>query len=155
MEENWPGYEHVNVQAGLDAWLASPGRAHALVGIAGFQHAVFGLGELLGQDGERFHHGLRPGNPATVNLASGPDGEVRACQRCAIYLVTEPDGNRTALLLRGSSPEFGTPHVSMQVVSTDAAAAARAAAEIRAAGIEHNVFRDQVLSFGQEVFGHG
>ena len=155
VEESWPGYEHVNVQAGLDAWLAAPGRAHELVGVAGFQHSVFGLGDLLGADGIHEVHGLRPGNPATVNLAAGPDGEVRACQRCAVYLVTEPDGTRAALLLRGASPEFGHAQVSVQLVATDAAVAARSAGEIRAAAVEHNVFRGQVLSFGQEVFGHG
>src|SRR5215471_13684483 len=26
VEETWPSYEHVNVQVGLDAWLARPGR---------------------------------------------------------------------------------------------------------------------------------
>src|SRR5215217_3219211 len=25
VEEAWPSYEHVNVQVGLDAWLAAPG----------------------------------------------------------------------------------------------------------------------------------
>jgi hypothetical protein len=156
VEETWPGYAHVNVQAGLDAWLAAPGRDHELVGVAGFQHAMFGLGDLLGPDAvQHQHHGLRPGNPATVNLASGPDGDVRPCQRCAIYLVSEPDGNRTALLVRGASAEYGHPQVSVQVVSTAPDAATEAAAGIRSAAIEHNVFRGQVLSFGQEVFGHG
>ncbi|MGY1985257.1 hypothetical protein ACI792_03440 [Blastococcus sp. SYSU DS0669] len=42
-----------------------------------------------------------------------------------------------------------------QLVGTDQAGVARAAAEIREASIEHNVFRGKVLSFGQEVFGHG
>ncbi|MGY2004496.1 AAA family ATPase [Blastococcus sp. SYSU DS1024] len=154
VEETWPGYDHVNVQAGVDAWLTGPGRTHELVGVAGFQHTHFGLGDLLGPDGEH-PHGPRPGNPATVNLACGPDGEVRACQRCAVYLVTDPDGSRAALLLRGAAPEYGVPQVSVQLVGTDPAGVARAAAEIRAASIEHNVFRGQVLSFGQEVFGHG
>ena len=31
-EQQWPAYEHVNVQAALDAWLAEPGREHRLVG---------------------------------------------------------------------------------------------------------------------------
>ncbi|MGY1837217.1 AAA family ATPase [Blastococcus sp. SYSU DS0510] len=154
VEETWPGYEHVNVQAGVDAWLARPGRRHDLVGVAGFQHMHFGIGDLLGPEAEH-PHGPRPGNPATVNLACGPEGEVRACQRCAIYLVTEPDGSRSALLLRGAAPERGMAQVSVQLVGTDLAGVARAAAEIREASIEHNVFRGQVLSFGQEVFGHG
>src|SRR5690349_16046603 len=33
VEETWPVYDHVNVQAGLDAWLAEPGRVHQLVGV--------------------------------------------------------------------------------------------------------------------------
>jgi ATP-dependent 26S proteasome regulatory subunit len=59
------------------------------------------------------------------------------------------------VLLRAPNPEFGRNETSVQVVSTDPAAAADAAAEIRASTLEHNVFRGQVLSFGQEVFGHG
>ncbi|WP_116451241.1 AAA family ATPase [Blastococcus litoris] len=155
VEETWPGYDHVNVQAGLDAWLAAPGRTWELVGVTNFQHAMFGLGDLVAAgDGVHDPYGLSPGNPATVNLASGPDGEVRACLRCGIYLVTEGEV-RTALLLRGATPEFGTNNASVQLVSTDPEAALRSAAAIRAATLEHNVFRGQVLSFGQEVFGHG
>ncbi|UOY03512.1 AAA family ATPase [Blastococcus sp. PRF04-17] len=155
VEETWPGYDHVNVQAGLDAWLDRPGRTWELVGIANFQHAMFGLGDLLSDaGGPAGPMGLRPGNPATVNLASGPDGAVRPCQRCGIYLVREGEV-RTALLLRGATPEFGTNQVTLALVSTDPAAGARAAAEIRQATLEHNVFRGQVLSFDQEVFGHG
>ena len=127
VEETWPGYEHVNVQAGLDAWLADPRRTSELVGITNFQHAMFGLGDLLADEGRHDPMGLRPGNPATVNLACGPDGEVRPCQRCAVYLVGEGEV-RTALLVRGASPEFGNERVSLQIVSNDPAAAARVAA---------------------------
>jgi hypothetical protein len=154
VEETWAPYEHVNVQAGLDAWLADPGRTCELVGITNFQHHMFGLGDLLADAGRPGPMGLQPGNPATVNLACGPDGEVRPCQRCALYLVGEGEV-RTALLVRGASPEFGMERVSLQIVSSDATTAARVATEIRAAVLEHNVFRGQVLSFGHEVFGHG
>ena len=27
-EQQWPAYEHVNVQSALDAWLGEPGREH-------------------------------------------------------------------------------------------------------------------------------
>jgi ATP-dependent 26S proteasome regulatory subunit len=43
----------------------------------------------------------------------------------------------------------------VQIIGTDPEAAPRAAAQIRAAALERNVFRGQVLSFGGEVFGHG
>ncbi len=154
--EGWPAYEHVNVQAGLDAWLQADGRSHELVGVIGFQHRDFGLAELLGDDGGGHlgMGGLRPGNVARVNLPSGPDGAVEACVRCGLYLVT--DGARhTALLLRGA--EQHSPHegVSLQIVSTDASHATDVAAQVRMLALEHNVFRGQVLSFGGEVFGEG
>ena len=155
VEETWPGYEHVNVQAGLDAWLADAGRTSRLVGIVGHQHRPFGLGELLSDEnrpGDPF--GPRPGNAASVNLACGPDGAVRPCIRCGIYLVSQGDV-RMAVLLRGAAPEYGQNHVSVQVMSTDSSAGRSAVAEIRARALEENVFRGQVLSFGQEVFGHG
>jgi hypothetical protein len=154
VEESWPGYDRVNVQAGLDAWLADPRRSWELVGVVGYQHHPFGLGELLAARDQPAHFGPRPGNAASVNLACGPDGEVRPCVRCGLYLVTEGDV-RTAVLVRGPEPEMGMPGTAVQIVSTDPASAPRAAAEIRAAALERNVFRGQVLSFGQEVFGHG
>jgi hypothetical protein len=159
VEETWPAYEHINVQAGLDAWLAEPGRSAELVGVVGYQHRPFGLAELLFEQGPANDpFGPRPGTAARVNLACGPDGEVRACVRCGVYLVTEglPDHPaRTVVLLRAAAPEFGLMLLSVQVVSSDPALPSRAASGIRAAALEHNVFRGQVLSFGQEIFGHG
>ena len=35
---SWQGYDQVNVQAGLDAWLAGWRREHVLVGLTGFTH---------------------------------------------------------------------------------------------------------------------
>ena len=154
VEETWAGYDHVNVQAGLDAWLAEEGRAFELVGVSGFQHTVFGLGDLVSGGRHEQMHGLAPGNPASVNLACGPDGAVRPCIRCGIYLVADGDV-RTAILLRGPAPEMGLDRVSVQIMSTDPDRAPRAVAEIRARALQQNVFRGQVLSFGQEVFGHG
>jgi hypothetical protein len=155
VEETWPGYEHVNVQAGLDAWSAAEGRATELVGIVGWQHRPFGLAELLGQEPDphdRF--GPRPGTASRVNRACGPDGEVRACLQCALLLVTEGDV-RTAVLVRSPEAEMGRPVVSIQIASTRPGGAAATAAEIRRMAFERNVFRGQVLSFGGDVFGHG
>jgi hypothetical protein len=156
VQESWPGYEHVNVQAGLDAWLAAPGRSSELVGIVGYQHHPFGLGELLtavvGAPHEPF--GPRAGNPSRVNRACGPDGEVRPCVRCGLYLVTEGDA-KLAVFFRGPEPETGMPFTGLHVAGTDAERARQVVAEIREAALAHNVFRGQVLSFGGDVFGHG
>jgi ATPase family associated with various cellular activities (AAA) len=155
VEETWPGYEHVNVQAGLEAWLAGGGRRSEVVGVLSFRHQHFGLAELLTttaeQDGP---FGIRPGNAATVNLPCGPDGATRPALRCALVLVDD-GGARTALLVRGPEPESGLPSVSLQAMSSDPGAAAAAVKGVRAAAERENVFRRQVLSFDQEVFGHG
>ena len=140
LEQTWPAYEHVNVQAGLDAWLTEGGRSHELVGVIGFQHRDFGLGELLAGTPMGPMMGLQPGNVARVNLPAGPDGEVRACVRCALYLVQE-GGHRTALLLRGAEPQSGHDRVTIQAVGTEPALAALAVTRIRESALEHNVFR--------------
>lgn len=148
VQESWPGYEHVNVQAGLDAWLPAGAR---LVGIVGFRHFPFGLAELL-QSGPTTIP-ARPGAVARANLACDPGGEVRACVRCGLYLVQDDEGARTALLLRGPEPDTGIERVTVEVVSTGTGRAGQVAAKVREAADEHNVFRGQVLSFGSEMFG--
>ena len=155
VQESWPGYEHVNVQAGLDAWLAEPGRTSELVGIVGYQHRPFGLGELLTavEGAAQDPFGPRPGNPSRVNRACGPDGEVRPCVRCGLYLVTEGEF-RIAVFFRGPEPETGVPFTALHIAASDPEVAQRAAAEIRDEALARNVFRGQVLSFGGEVFGH-
>jgi hypothetical protein len=142
--EAWPPYEHVNVQAGLDAWSSAEGRQAELVGIVGWQHRPFGLAELLAQGPDPHDpFGPSPGTASPVNRASGPDGEVRPCLQCALLLVTEGDV-RTAVLVRGPEAEMGRPVASVQIVSTDPGGAAATAAEIRRLALERNVFRGQV-----------
>ena len=68
---------------------------------------MFGLGDLLADEGRHHPMGLRPGNPATVNLACGPDGEVRPCQRCGVYLVARGGRADGACCCAAPSPEFG------------------------------------------------
>jgi cell division protease FtsH len=155
VEESWAAYEHVNVQAGLDAWLAEPGREHRLVGVTGHQHHEVRLADLLSGGSEGAPWGPRPGNVATVNVACGPDGQVRPCVACGIYLVTEPTGERLVLLLRGPERDLGRGNVSVEAIGTEPGPAAVAAARIRELTREHNVFRGQVLSFGGDFFDSG
>jgi hypothetical protein len=151
VEEAFPAYDHVNVQAALDAWLVEPGRNHQLVGVVNFRHTEFGLTEML-RTGRMAMHGPTPGNVSRVNLASGPGGQVRPCVRCALYLVSDGAGH-AALLLRGAQPEMGHTQIMLQVVADDAAAATRIAEEIRELAVVHNVYRGQVVSFGRNMFG--
>ncbi|MGZ4654444.1 AAA family ATPase [Oryzihumus sp.] len=148
VEERWAAYEHVNVQAGIDAWLATVD-AHEVVGVVGYQHHEFGLARLLDASHDPF--GARPGRVARVNLASGPGGAVRACVRCALYLVAQ-GGQPAAVLFRGPEPHSGMPAVSVEVVSADTGSSSAIAEQVRALSLRHNVFRGQVLSFGRNVF---
>jgi hypothetical protein len=150
VEEVWAPYDHVNVQAGVDAWLAEPGRTHEIVGMTQFMHHEFGLGDLLVPT--RAEWGPRPGNVLRTNLPSGPDGEVRACVRCAVYLVRDGD-RRTVALLRGVERGGMHDRVSLQLLCTEPGGAQAAAADVRRLALEHNVYRGHVLSFGGEMFG--
>lgn len=146
----WPRYDHVNVQAGLDAWLAAEGREHEIAGLTGFRHSDFGLADLA-QPGAWIHHvGL--GSVTTATLPSGPDGQTRACVQCALYLVTDADGP-LVLLARGADDHGPSQNVTVEALCADAARGHRVLDEIRRLSVVHNVFRGQVVSFGGEVFG--
>jgi hypothetical protein len=150
--ESWPGYDHVNVQAGLDAWLAADGRGHRLAGVTGFRHMDFGLADLL-QPG-RYAERLSVGSVATTAVSSGPAGQTRACVQCGLYLVDD-GGTRLAVLLRGPDERGPSEDVSLDVAATDQAAAQRVLDEIQRLTVRHNVFRGHVITFGGEVFGRG
>jgi ATPase family associated with various cellular activities (AAA) len=139
----WPGYDRVNVQVGLDAWLAAPGRGHELAGITGF-HPGPGLADLVQNEQWR---GVRMGSPATDLLPAGPGGETVACLQCALCLVTDGQ-RRLALLIQAAGPEA---HVD--AACADAGRARQVIGEIRRLAIERNVFRGHVIGFGGEVFG--
>ena len=152
VQESWPSYEHVNVQAALDRWLADPARAHRLVGLTGYRHqGPFGLSDLLNADPFEFH-GVRPGNVTRVNLPTGPGGTTRECLRAAVVLVAEGE-RRLALLVRGPDSESDLLGVAVVVVATDERAARQAAADLRRLSLELNVYRGQVVSFGRHMFG--
>jgi GNAT superfamily N-acetyltransferase len=148
----WPAYDHVNVQAGLDAWLADGGRAHHLAGLTGFRHTEFGLADLT-QPGSCCDQ-LGVGSVATSALSAGPDGRTRACVQCGLYLVDD-EGTRFALLLRGPEDRGPSEEVSLEVAAAEQAAAPRVLSEIRQLAVDRNVFRGHVITFGGEVFGRG
>ncbi len=139
----WPGYDRVDVQVGLDAWLAGPARCHELAGITGF-HPGVGIADLVQDEQWR---GVRMGSPATELLPAGPDGVTLACLQSALCLVTDGP-RRLALLIQAAGPQ-----VYVEVACADAGRARQVIDEIRRLSIERNVFRGHVISFGGEVFG--
>ena len=85
MSATWPAYEHVNVQVGLDAWLAGDpgGRSHEVYGITGIgfmRHMeIVGIGDFLLASGDSAFRSAGAGGVMTEALPSGPDGQTRAC----------------------------------------------------------------------------
>ncbi len=151
VQESWPDYEHVNVQAALDAWVARPGRAQQVIGIANFRHrGEVGLAELLGQDHDPF--GTKPGNVTRASIAIGPDGETRDCLRAAIVLLTDGD-DRFALLFRGPERDSDQRGMTIEIMAADHDAARALGHELRRLSLELNAYRGQVVSFGRSVFG--
>jgi len=148
----WPQYDQVNVQAGLDAWLAEPGRSHQTAGLTRFHHTVFGLADLAQPGHGRFDPGIGLGNASTDMLASGPGGATRPCVQCALYLVTDPAGPLVALL-RSPDEHAGQESVTLEVACADRERGQHVVDEIRRLAIERNVFRGHVLAFGADVFG--
>jgi hypothetical protein len=149
---SWQGYDHVNLQAGLDRWLAGWRREHELIGLTGFQHESFGLADLLQPGAEQMWLGV--GSVAMAALPAGPAGQTLACVRCGLYLVGDGD-TRLALLLRGPSDASPDSTASLEVTCADQAAAQLVVDEVRQHAVARNVFRGQVISFGDEMFGHG
>jgi ATPase family associated with various cellular activities (AAA) len=148
---SWPTYEHVNLQAGLDAWLAEPGRRSELLGIAGAMRGMdYGIGWLIADPGG---HGLGSGGVTTTALPAGPGGVTRNCVQHGLYLVDD-HGARLALLVHAR--EHGPfSEVILDVAGPDASRNTSALEEIRRLVSERSVFRGQVIAFGAEVLGFG
>jgi hypothetical protein len=154
----WPGYEHVNVQVGLEAWLEAGGdRIHEVFGITGvgfMRHMeIVGIGDLLQprDDGPFGSAGF--GGVMTVAVPTGPDGQTHPCVSHGIYLVDD-GGDRLVIVLqpvdRGPHPE-----VVLQVTGTGQDRIQSILGQIQTLASERSVFRGQVISFGPEVFGPG
>lgn len=151
--EQWPAYEHVNVQGALDVVLAEYGDAAQTIGLSGYRHqGAFGMADLLGEDPRYLMHGPQPGNVTWTSLPSGPGGETRDCLRAAVVLLASQE-DRTALLVRGPDPESGSMEVSVEIVATRRTVAEDLGRRLRELALELNVYRGQVVSFGRSMFG--
>ena len=153
----WPAYEHVNVQVGLDAWLAGDpgGRSHEVYGITGIgfmRHMeIVGVGDFLLASGDSAFRSAGAGGVMTEALPSGPDGQTRACVSYGVYLVHD-GGARLAMVLQPVS-RGPRPEVILQIAGADQAHLDSVQREIRRLTSERSVFRGQVISFGPEMFG--
>jgi AAA+ superfamily predicted ATPase len=154
---SYPLYEHVNLQVGLDAWLAAdPGRTHEVVGITGvayLQHTDATISDIIQADADASLGSAGVGAPVRTALPCGPDGETHACVSNGIYLVRD-GGERLAIMLLPTTSGPQT-EVNLQIVAAEQDKVEHVRREILRLAQERSLFRGQVISFGPEMFGHG
>jgi cell division protease FtsH len=148
VSDRYPGFEHVNVQVALDAWLERHGGEHELIGLRAEGYSHMSFGDLL-QHAHRRE--IVVGAVDYVSLADGP-GSTRMCVRAGLYLIRDGD-TAAAVLLR--EPHDHTPHpaVSLDILATDRGYGERIVAEVRRLSVERSVFRNQVVSFAAGQWG--
>jgi cell division protease FtsH len=157
VSDSCPLYDQVNLQVGVNAWLAaSPDRTHEVVGIAGvrmLRHDDVTIADIIqsGPDSAFGRAGISA--PVTTNLPSGPDGQTQACVSNGLYLVRDGDDRLVVILL---PVQIGIrAQVNLKVVGPDPRTVEQVMAEIWRLAREHSVFRGQIITFGPEVLGPG
>jgi cell division protease FtsH len=156
VSDTCPLYEQVNLQAGVEAWLAAgPGREHDLIGITGVPQMRFNditIGDLIQTPPGSLFGSAGIGAPLTMNLPSGPDGQTRPCVSNGIYLVRD-GADRLVIMFKAAGLGMRHTEVNLQVIGTSKRRAEEVLGEIRALADERSVFRGQMISFEPEVFG--
>lgn len=139
-----PSFEHVNLQRGLDAYLARHSPDATWFGVAGSRHFTTVIDMLA----EAARHGVfQLGAVDYTTVATGPDSSTEAVQ-LGLVCTTAPDGTPVVLAVQGANDDHGELRCHLQVIAADRATAATVREEIERLTREHDVFRGQVLSFG-------
>ncbi|MGH3154197.1 MAG: AAA family ATPase [Streptosporangiaceae bacterium] len=166
--ERFPSWEHVNIQRGVDAYLAGrPGdapwfgpsggghRPHEdmLSLIGGMQQA--GPIRMMARAGARVPGG--DGGVGTASYGTAPVGPEENTEVVTLGLAatTAPDGAPVVVGIRDES-RFGPPVCNLEILAADRGAATATRDEIDRLMRVHDVFRGQVLSFtASEHHGNG
>lgn len=126
----WPTWDQVSVQAGLDTWLAGPGRRH---------HLVAGGGAASGDLGG-------------VSTAARPRGAGQAGLpvRHPGYLPGAGRRRAAGPLLHGPADVGPAGPVTLPVIAPDRDTGEQVLERVCALAAEHSVYRGQVISFGRD-----
>ncbi|MGH9196958.1 MAG: ATP-binding protein, partial [Acidimicrobiia bacterium] len=149
VSQNFPMYDHVNVQVAIDSYLAKPGRQHQLVGLTGMNRHHMSLSDILESSS---YMSVTPGPVDLINLAEGPD-ESRVCVQFGLYLISD-DKSPVALLMRGPSERTPQQSVTLEMMGASQEESRQRIVEIQRLAAELNVFRGKVVSFGESPIGY-
>jgi len=159
--ERFPKWEHVNVQRGVDAYLAAQRSEAEWFGAPGagqrphenmlslISSPNFGPMVIAGPRGIRFPGGGggsgQPGAASYGTAAIGPEENTEVVT-LGLVTATAPDGAPVVIGIRDES-QFGPPFCSLDVLASDRLTATATRDEIERLMRAHDVFRGQVLSF--------
>jgi cell division protease FtsH len=149
--ESYAAYEHPNIQAAIDAYVAGPGVTAELVGIIGPNREHEGFTDIIASATWHRHYQLGAVDYASVAIGVGVE---TTCVSFGLYLIAAGDA-RLAVLFRVGSRRTGMPELQLEILSADADAARAFLRRIRELAIVHHVGRGQVLSFEPHDHGDG
>jgi ATPase family associated with various cellular activities (AAA) len=147
--ERFPLWEHVNVQRGVDAYLAAHARGEGWFGLSGGFHRPHEnmLSLLNYADASRVSAAVYGTAPV------GPD-EHAAVVVLGMMLTAAPDGTPVVIGIRAEQ-DFSPVYAGLELLAADRAAAIATREEIDRLIRAHNAFRGQVLSFSEsEHYGN-
>jgi hypothetical protein len=146
VRERFEIWDHVNVQRGVDAYLAQHPGSGAWVGMtSGMMHPHQ---DLLSRIASPMMPGMgKLGNAAYGTAPTGPDTDTEVVT-LGMIATTAPDGAPVIIGVRAER-EFGPPYGELEVFAAARESASAVRVEIGRLTDVHNVFRGQVLSFTQ------
>jgi ATPase family associated with various cellular activities (AAA) len=160
VSERFSSWEHVNIQRGIDAYLAARQEDAQWFGPSGAGHhphedllsmigtpSHFGPGRIISRFPIRFGPGgdNQGGTASYGTAAIGPDQNTEVVT-LGLAATTAPDGDPVVIGIRDES-RFGPPAVSLEILAAGREAATATRDEIDRLMRVHDVFRGQVLSF--------
>jgi hypothetical protein len=158
--ERFPSWEHVNIQRGVDAYLAARQEEPQWFGPSGTGHrphedllsligtpSHFGPARAMATAGIRVGPGAdnQAGTASYGTAAVGPEENTEVVT-LGLVTTTAPDGSPVVIGIRDES-RFGPPACSLEILAADREAATATRDEIDRLMRVHDVFRGQVLSF--------
>lgn len=141
---NFAAWELVNLQRGIDAYLAARSPHAEWSGITGSGRHHQDLIDMLNHPDQ--HGGYRLGAVDYTTVANGPDSTTEAVQLGFVRSIA-PDGQPVVIAMRGRLEHQGGGGCSLRVIAASRAAATAVTAEVERLMRVHDVFRGQVLTF--------
>ena len=151
VRERFPIWDHVNIQRGVEAYLARHGSAGTWFGMAtGMMRPHQDLLSRLAAPAPGPMG--KAGSASYGTAATGPDTDTEVVT-IGLIATTALGGAPVVIGMRAER-EFGPPYGELEILAAGRDAASATRAEIARLSAEHNVFRGQVLSFAESEY-HG